>query len=371
LRIIHGLSFIEPALEAFHLDPFPQMTLIDALVLMNKHIPTFQPDVPVIVAQIYSQQIASDVKLIISNIYPDEHPIQLVHGAGTEHQIVEHLALFELDRSPHIGLLSALYIPPLEEGCSFEAFLEIVAHLRAADGCPWDREQTHQSLRQHLLEETYELLAALDENDSIKMQEELGDLLLQIYLHAQIAADSGEFQITDVLQGVYRKIINRHPHVFGDLDIKDSQSVLINWERIKADERIVNGKTDQSLFASVPLILPALSLADQLQRRAARVGFDWKDIQGVQDKLFEEIDELKKADTIDERESEIGDVLFSVVNLARWYEIDAESALRKANARFLNRFKQMEKIVKLRGRKLGELTLDELEEIWQMVKKSG
>jgi tetrapyrrole methylase family protein/MazG family protein len=176
---------------------------VDAFELANAHVPPFPPGVPAIIAQIHSAAMASEVKLTLAAVYPDEHPVHLVHGAGTPGQQVEELELFEIDRSPHLGLLSALYVPPLDRATSFEAFQEIIAHLRAPDGCPWDREQTHQSLRPHLLEETYEVLAALDEDDTRALQEELGDLLLQIIMHAQIASEYGEFNMGDVLRGIH------------------------------------------------------------------------------------------------------------------------------------------------------------------------
>ncbi len=192
-------------------------------------------------------------------------------------------------------MLTSLYVPALGAATSFEAFQEVIAHLRAPDGCPWDREQTHDSLRPHLLEEAYEAVTALDAGDTDAMREEFGDLLLQIVLHAQIASEIGEFSMADILQGIHSKIVNRHPHVFGDLILKDVDGVLQNWEKLKAAERIANGKSEAGLLDSVPLALPALAQADQYQRRAARVGFDWTEIEGVLDKVREELDEVRSA----------------------------------------------------------------------------
>ena len=217
--IVEGLSFLEPTFSALGLDPYPRLTLFDAMELSMAHVPAFPPDIPVLIAQLYSRLVASEVKMTLNTAYPDEHPVQLVHAAGTKDEVVEDLKLYEIDRSEHVGLLTSLYIPPLGEGTSFEAFQEVVAHLRAPDGCPWDREQTHQSLRTHLLEETYEALSAIDAEDVNGMQEEFGDLLLQIVLHAQIANEEGNFTINSLIKNIYDKIVRRHPHVFGEVAV--------------------------------------------------------------------------------------------------------------------------------------------------------
>ena len=369
IEIVEGLSFFEPVLSAIGVDPLPQMVLMDALELAVNHVPLFPPHMPAIIAQVYSRQVASEVKLTLTSVYPDEHPVKLVHAAGTKDELIESCPLFEIDRSANIGVITCLYLPELDERSSFEAFQEIVAHLRAPDGCPWDKEQTHQSLRPYLLEETYEVLAALDAYEPDDLCEELGDLLLQIYLHAQIASEEGEFTMADVLRGIHTKIVNRHPHVFGDIEIKDTQGVLRHWEQIKAVERINNGKSEGGLLASVTQTLPALSQAQEIQRRAARVGFDWKDIQGVWKKVQEELGEIRRAKTVEEINHEIGDLLFTTVNLARWQQIDAESALRETNTRFRKRFAKMEEEARNRQVNLTDLSLDELEALWQEAKK--
>jgi len=369
VRVLEGISFIEPCLTALELDPFPQLALIDALELASDHIPPFPPTSPAIVAQLHSRAVASDVKLTLMSLYPDEHPVKLVHAAGTSAEIVEAVPLYQIDRSQHIGLLTALYLPPLGAATSFEAFQEVIAHLRAPEGCPWDREQTHQTLRSHLIEECYEVLDALDAGDPQAMREEFGDLLLQIVLHAQIASEYGEFSMADVLESIHTKIVHRHPHVFGDLALKDVQGVLENWERLKEAERNANGKTEASLLDGVARALPALVQAQEYQRRAGRVGFDWLDIQGVIDKVYEELKEFHAARASDERAAEIGDLLFAVVNLARWVEVDAESALREANARFHSRFAQIEAAARAQNRSITDLSLDEMEALWQAAKK--
>jgi tetrapyrrole methylase family protein/MazG family protein len=369
LRIIEGLSFLEPAFTALGIDPLPHTTLVDALLLASAIVPPFPPDAPVLIAQIHSKAVASDVKLTLMEIYPDDHPVKLVHAAGTGQQMVESLPLFEIDHSPHIGLLTSLFIPPLAPGTSFEAFHEIIAHLRAPDGCPWDRQQTHQTLRPHLLEETYEALTALDSDDPEHMREEFGDLLLQIVLHAQIASEYGEFNLSQVIKGIYDKIIRRHPHVFGDWQVDGVGHVLQNWEKLKAAERESNGGTEKGLLDGVALALPALTQAQEIQGRAARVGFDWPDIQGVVDKICEECAEFVNAEDDSSRMAEIGDLFFALVNLARRCDLDAESALRETNLRFRKRFAHIEQSARQQDRRLSDLTLDEMEALWQAAKK--
>lgn len=370
VRIVAGLSFLEPTISLLGLDPFPHTALVDAFELATSHVPPFSPGAPAIIAQIHSRAMAAEVKLTLMAHYPDRHPVQLIHAAGTPQAKIEALSLYEIDRSEAIGLLTSLYVPALSPAASFEAFQEVIAHLRAPDGCPWDREQTHASLRPHLLEEAYEAVAALDAGDENAMREEFGDLLLQIVLHAQIASEMGEFGMVDILQGIHTKIVNRHPHVFGDLDLKEVDGVLQNWEKLKAAERIANGKSEAGLLDGVPLALPALAQADQYQRRAARVGFDWKEIEGVLDKVGEELEEVRTAADDQSRGRELGDLFFALVNLTRWYDLDAETLLREANARFAWRFSQIEAAARRQGRQLNELALDEMEAIWQAAKGS-
>jgi tetrapyrrole methylase family protein/MazG family protein len=331
VHIVEGLSFIEPALGA------------------------------------YSRTLATDVKLTLMNQYPEEHPVRLLHAAGTDAEEVEDLPLHAIDRSEKIAHLTALYVPPLTKG-SLEEFQETVAHLRAPEGCPWDREQTHKSIRGNLLEETYEALEALDQDDPVHLAEELGDLLLQILLHAQIATEAGEFRMADVIAGVDAKIRRRHPHVFGEVKVNGVGDVLRNWEEIKAGEREQEGKEDRGLFGGVPLGLPALEQAIGYQKRAARVGFDWPEISGVRAKLDEEIGELDAARGDEEREAELGDLIFAAVNYARWLKVDPEAALREANARFRVRFEHVEAAAKRLGKPLKEMSLEELDALWEQAK---
>jgi tetrapyrrole methylase family protein/MazG family protein len=248
---------------------------------------------------------------------------------------------------------------------SFAALEDIVARLRAPGGCPWDRKQTHASLKPYLIEEAYELLQALDDEDKKKLCEELGDLLLQIMLHARMASEDGEFDMSDVVRGIATKLIRRHPHVFGDSDAGDADEVAQEWEALKQDER----KPDDSLLSSVPGGMPALSYSHSIQRRAASVGFDWKEFAGVLEKLAEEVRELGEASTHQQKVHEFGDLLFALVNVARWQDVDLEEALRLSNERFCRRFRQMEEDCRERGVSLHSLSLEELDELWEKAKR--
>jgi len=246
----------------------------------------------------------------------------------------------------------------------FETLERIVATLRGPGGCPWDRKQTHASLKPYLIEEAYEVLQALDDESSGKLCEELGDLLLQIMLHAQMAREAGEFDIADVIRGIATKLVRRHPHVFGDSDASDADEVALEWEAIKQEER----QAGESLLASVPRGMPALSCSHSIQRRAASVGFDWDEFGGIVEKLSEEVAELEQASSPREKTHEFGDILFALVNAARWQGVDLEEALRLANDRFYRRFRYMEDRCRERGVQLGALSFDEQNALWDEAK---
>jgi tetrapyrrole methylase family protein/MazG family protein len=378
VTLVAGLSFIEPTLAALALDGLDGLQVADAMQLSSMHHPALDPDRPALVAQLYDRRQASQVKLTLMNAYPDHHPVILVRAAGTDKEHIIHCSLFELDRQPAIDHLTTLYLPPLPQPSALPAFQETVAHLRAPDGCPWDREQTHQSLRPYLLEECHEALAALDTDDPDALAEELGDLLLQIVLHTQIATELGEFQMADVVARVDAKIRRRHPHVFGDVTVAGVGEVLANWEAIKSAERAgaegsTGGETNsgQSVLDGVPVAMPALARAQVISQRAVRVGFEWPDIDGVLDKVAEEAQEISSAQTPEEREAEMGDLLFATVNLARWLNIDAESALRTTNERFTQRFRTLEQLARERGEKLADLDIDALDLLWEEAKQLG
>ena len=369
VRVIEGLSFLEPTFSAIGMDPFPAMALVDALELGSTLTPQFSPAQPALIAQIYSRQVAANVKLTLNAVYPDDHPVKLVHAAGTAQELVEDLKLYEIDRSRSIGLLSALYLPPLAKEASFENFQEVIARLRAPDGCPWDREQTHQSLRKHLLEETYEALATLDADDPEGMREEFGDLLLQIVLHAQIGLEAGEFNMAEVIAGIAEKIVRRHPHVFGDVQVDGVKGVLQNWDKLKAAERKENGDQKyKGILDGVPRDFPALAQAQQVQERAARVGFDWPSLDAVWQKLARETEDVRGAQGEEACSREVGDLRFAAAALARWYKVDSESALRETILRFRKRIGHIEGHAREQGRPVSELKPAELDALWKEAK---
>ncbi|MBN1304562.1 MAG: nucleoside triphosphate pyrophosphohydrolase [Anaerolineales bacterium] len=368
LRVIAGISFLTPIVTAFGLGQYPGLSFCDAIELRKAHVPPFSPEVPVLITQISSQLIAKEVKKVLCSVYPEHHKVNLINAAGTTDELVEEICLCELGQRQPIGLLTCLYLPPLGEGTSFEKLQEIVAHLRAPDGCPWDKKQTHRSLRAHLIEEAYETLDALDSGDSGKIREEFGDLMLQIVLHAQIASEEGEFRMADILQGICEKLVRRHPHVFEGIEVDGVGKVLENWEAIKKAERQANGEEEKGILDGIPLALPALSQAQEYQNRAARVGFDWPKIDGVLEKIEEEIREVRDATNRDELAAELGDLLFALVNFARWKDIDPEAALRGTNTRFKQRFSFIERRARQQKRELSTLSLDEMETHWQEAK---
>jgi len=369
VQIVNGVSFVEPCLAALAVDGLEGLFVGDALDLARMHHPHFPPDRPALLGQLYSRLVASDVKLTLLNVYPEPHEVALLHAAGTDSVQVERLPLHALDRSVRIGPLTALFIPALATGHSLEAFQETVAHLRAPDGCPWDREQTPTSLRPHLLEEAYEALHAIDAGDTQALREELGDLLLQIVLQAQIAVEEGDFSLGEVIHGIETKIRRRHPHVFGDVQVGEVDEVLRNWEALKASERQDAGK-GKGLLDGIPLGLPALAQAAEIQDRVARIGFDWPQADGARDKILEELDEIARAGS-EGLADEVGDLLFSAVNFARRLNVDAESALRTAAARFRRRFARVEALASTAGRELSALSLDELDVLWEQAKSEG
>ena len=248
--------------------------------------------------------------------------------------------------------------------------VDIMARLRAPGGCPWDREQTPESLRPYLLEETYEVLDAIERGDPAALRDELGDLLLQVVFHAELAAEAGRFTIRDVAHAIAEKLVRRHPHVFGDVQVRDADEVVRNWRRIKADERRAAGE-DGDLFAGVPAALPALVRGQQLGEKAGHLGLDWPDAQGVLDKLREELAELTVAAADGERariEHELGDLLLAATSLGRHLDVSAEMALRAANDRFVARVRRMEAAARERGRTLAELAPAERDRLWESIK---
>jgi tetrapyrrole methylase family protein/MazG family protein len=377
--VVAGLSFIEPVCTALELDPLQEgLTILDATELAIRAeielprekgfgLPVLKP---LLISQIYNSRLASSVKLALMENYPDEHPVVLLRGAGLVGAdfIKLEVPLYELDRHPEVtDHLTCAYLPPLpilQALGTFENVQYVIARLRAPEGCPWDRKQTHDSLKRYLIEETYEVVHALDE-DPDKLAEELGDLLLQVLLHAQIAAEDKEFTIADVMTELGNKMIRRHPHVFGEAKVEGAEEVVRNWEQLKKAERATKGEEVKSVLAGVPRDMPALLQAQNLQRRAADLGFEWHNYEQVLDKLVEEVGELRQTENEEERLEEMGDILMMLANTARWMKLDAEEALRLANNKFRRRFEQWEEIVCERNLDARQMTSPEIEALWQ------
>jgi len=352
-------TLVAQIFDVLRISPPAKLILLEARTLASAHVPPYPPDVPALLTDVDSPELALHVKDVLLTTYPKEHMVFVVKEGKKKEARLNEVNADE-------GF--SLYIPAMGEGTSFESFVEVTAHLRAPNGCPWDREQTHESLRKHMLEESYEAIFAIDSGDFVDMREEFGDLLLQVVLQSQIANEEGQFNVNQVVQGIYSKIVRRHPHVFGDVEVADVDGVLANWEKLKEKER-GKKKDGKGLLDGVPLALPALSQAQEYQDRAARVGFDWPEIEGVLEKIAEEVEEVKRATNAEELADEIGDLLFALVNLARWKKVDAESALRGTNMKFKKRFGYVEQGAKKQGRDLSALSLDEMESLWQEAKR--
>ena len=344
------------------------LCVLDGLSLTGKYHLTVDPSQNTL---LYYPNLALDNELLAKlalEIYPEDHVIALLTTNKDGQSSWQGITLKELAAITDSVVLMVL--PARSADSSLVSFEELIAHLRAPEGCPWDKKQTHDSLRKYLLEETYEALDALDQHDMDGLCEELGDIVLQIALHAQIAVESGEFNMAQLLEGINRKIVFRHPHVFGDVSVDGVKGVLQNWEKLKEKERAQNGKEEEKgLLDGIPASFPALAQAQAIQDRAARVGFDWKEIEPVMAKVLEEFEEVQTASSEEERAKELGDLLFAVVNLVRWYKVDAESALRGTNQKFRRRFSYIEKTSKRIEKPMQEMTLEEMDSYWDEAKK--
>ena len=393
VRIVAGLSFLEPVCAALDLNPLERdLQLVDATLLTQTPTEALMgallPTKPALIAQVYNRRLAGAVKLALGELYPDDWQVTLVRWAGMPAQEeITRLPLYQLDRDERADHLTTLYVPPLDPLAAVrvpEGLRYVTQRLRAPDGCPWDREQTHQSLRRYVLEEAYEVAEVLDEWDDSPevaehLAEELGDLLLQVYLQAEIANQEDLFAIGDVYQSVAEKLIRRHPHVFGDAQAHDAEHVMRNWEAIKRAERAgKQGVTDEappleSALRGIPKSAPALYQAYELSRKAAKVGFDWPDDAGSLAKVAEEARELAEipADAADgdtRRAAELGDLLFAVASLGRRLGLRAEDALEAANRRFRQRFEAMEAQAHHAGAALDTLTPDDWLRLWAQAK---
>lgn len=368
-----GQSFLDPIFNSLQIDPIEGFQLLDGTALDKSELKLTQH---MLIAQVYDQFVASDVKLTLMEHLPDEHEVYIVTAAGSTLEKITKVPLYELDHDMTLSNLTTVYVPSVTKEeilyHQFESLRSIIATLRGPNGCPWDKKQTHQSLKPYLLEESYELLEAIDEEDDQHVVEELGDVLLQVMLHAQIGEDEGFFTIDDVIRTLSEKMIRRHPHVFGDVQAEDADEVLKNWNAIKQEEKQTK---PNSLLDSIPKNLPGLMMAYQIQKKAGKVGFDWNDVAPMWEKVLEEIEEFKAESANEEPNEnmlkEFGDVLFAFVNIARYYQLDPEVALQSTNQKFIRRFQFIEKRVKESNQAFEDYTLEELDQYWNEAKKNG
>lgn len=368
-----GQSFLDAMFQALKIDPIEGFQLVDGTDLSKEmmHLKTHT-----IIGQVYDRFVASEVKLSLMEKLPDEYSIAIVTAAGSKEEEIIWIPLYELDHKVEVHNLTSVYVPPVQQEQilyrEFSKLREIIAELRGPNGCPWDKKQTHVSLKKYLIEEAYELIEAINEEDIDHMIEELGDVLLQVMLHAQIGEDDGYFSIDDIIEGISAKMVRRHPHVFGEVEADNVEQVLQNWEQIKQEEK--GGNIQKSLLEGVGKGLPNLLKAVELQKEAAKVGFDWKEIGPILDKVKEELREWNEAkDNHDstEMELEFGDLLFALVNVARHYKIDPEEALFKTNEKFSRRFRYIEEKVAQNDKPFAEYSLEELDAFWVEAKKQG
>ncbi len=375
IKVEGGQSFLDPLFSSLEIDPIEGFQFVDGLSFEEDELQLTQH---VIICQVYDQMVASHVKLTLMEQLPDDYEVYIVTAVGSKNEIIQKVPLYGLDRGVSLNNLTSIYVPPVQDQellyHDFRTFKRVIAALRGPGGCPWDQKQTHESLKKYLLEEAYELLEAIDEEDDVHIVEELGDVLLQVVLHAQIGEDEGYFSIKDVVRGVTEKMIRRHPHVFGDVQAEDEHEVLKNWEAIKREEK--DGEQQVKLLDQIPTSLPGSMKAYKYQEKAATVGFDWKEVEPMWEKVMEEIQEFKEevntGGTVNSKTiNEFGDILFALINVARFYKINPEEAIAMTNKKFYQRFSYIEQTVQRAGKKMEDLPLEELDEIWEEAKVKG
>lgn len=378
VELIPSMSALDAIFAATGLDPIAGLQVYDALSFTPNQLIAGRPAV---FLQVYNSFVASELKLDLLQVLDADTPVVILQAVGIPGE--EHLCEMPLKLIDHqpFDHLSSLLIPVVEtekhsiSSHSLDPLVEVMQRLLAPDGCPWDRKQTHDSLGRFLIEEAYEVIDAVAQKDYDALCEELGDVLLQIVFHSLLASQCGAFDIDDVVHTVTAKMKRRHPHVFGTVEADDEQAVLRNWEAIKRMEKAIRGDSaseDKSLLSGIPRQLPALMLAEKTQKKAAQVGFEWDSVAGAWAKLEEELQELTAAmatGTDEARTHELGDVLFALVNVARYLKIDPEDALRKTTDKFMRRFHYIEQSAARKGQTLSEMTLSEMDEYWDEAKK--
>ncbi len=368
LEIVGGNSFLDPIFAALRIDPIDGFQLVDGTDLKRDDVNMTQH---VLIGQVYDSFVASEVKLTLMEKYAFDQPVTIVTAAGSTMEKLLTVPLFELDRMMEIDNLTTIYVPPVVDRESrlkeWSTFREIIAALRAPDGCPWDREQTHESLKRYLLEEAHEVLEAIEQANDEALVDELGDILLQVFLHAQIGEDDGYFAIEDILQAVGSKMIRRHPHVFGNESVSNTEEVIQNWQTIKKSEK----PQQESVLDGQQRLSSSLLTSYNYQKEAAKAGFAWETVDGALEKFNEEWQEFNAEianGTKESRMDEFGDVLFTLVNIARYFDISPEEAMIHANQKFKRRFSFVEESVKAGRGNFLDYTFDERETFWRQAK---
>lgn len=377
VSIFPSMSFLDALVASIQLDPVQGLTVLDALEFSGENL-LLQNQL--IFTQVHNRLVASDLKLALLEVYPSSYPVTIIQAAGIvgQEKIIP-VALAELDHFPDFDHLTSVYIKPdlnkkIEEKQSYSlnALFYVMEKLLSPEGCPWDRQQSHQSLKPYLIEEAYEVIETIDNDNMNKLREELGDLLLQIVFHTMLAQKRGDFTFEGVVEEITQKMIRRHPHVFSDLTVNNAEEVLKNWDLIKATEKGESNLPKEKVMDKLNKSLPALLMAEEVQKKAKKVGFDWDSQEGAWDKLLEEVEELKLA-CVEKKgmEEELGDLLFAVVNVARFIKVSPEVALYKTIQKFLRRFNYIEEKLAEKGLKWEQMELNELDKFWNEAKRAG
>lgn len=362
VEIIGGHSYLDDLFSALKIDPIEGFQFVDANSFERDGL-NYRNHL--VFCQVYDAFVASEVKLALLEDLDPDYNVIIAEAVGTSNEKLIEIALEDLDRTLTLSNLTTVYVPPVSRRLphQFQTLREIIRTLRGPDGCPWDRKQTHETLREYAIEEVYELIDAINKEDDDAIIEELGDVLLQVMLHSQIGEDDGYFSIDDVIKGIAEKMIHRHPHVFGDGSNKKS------WDELKRAEK---KDDDEYLLDGVIRHAPSLEVAYELQKKAARVGFDWDnaiDMWKKFDEEWKEFEERKNEGNQVEMEKEFGDLLFVMANISRFYKINPEIALSRTNEKFIFRFNEVERQVRMSGNSFGQMTLEELDRFWDEAKR--
>ncbi|GKX68727.1 nucleoside triphosphate pyrophosphohydrolase [Inconstantimicrobium mannanitabidum] len=367
--ILPAVSFVDAIIEALKIDPIEGLKIIDAFDMENQ---IMDKRIGTIITQVYNQFIASEVKLKLLDYYKDETEIYFIRAAGVKGlESIRKIPLYEMDRQEDIDYLTSIYIPKdLENKKDIYDLVNLVEVLRGENGCPWDREQTHESVKNALLEESYEVVDAIEKEDYDGIIEELGDVLFQVVFHSVIGKEEAYFDLNDIVEVVHNKMVSRHPHVFGEANVKDTEGVLKAWDELKKKEKSLNTVTDE--LNAVAKALPGLLRAQKIQKKASKVGFDWDKVEDVILKIEEELKEVKQVYNGQNEariKDEMGDLIFACVNLARFLGVDSEDAVKGTCKKFIKRFSFIEEEAMKKGNNIEQMTLQEMDKLWEIAKK--